>query len=97
MNMQTLNLATIRQHFTRSILASLARMTRGSDVTIDQRQCNSMDGVWQARVRLTGDDRTYRLLLAPEEAPITLYGRPIDAAFSLPLDGTDVRDGERVA
>ena len=55
------------------------------EITIEGHQLNGMDGVHQARVRLSNDPTIYRLILAPADAPLELYGRPIGHAFSKPL------------
>jgi hypothetical protein len=75
----------IRQHFTGLILSSLRRFTRGSEVTIDNTQTNGLWGVYQARIRLAGDENTYRLILAPENAPLEIGGQPIGDHFHFPL------------
>ncbi len=57
----------------------------GNDVTVDNAQANGAHGVHMARVRLKGDPSTYRLILAPADAPISIHGRPIGEHFALPL------------
>lgn len=54
-------------------------------VSIDNHQQNGAHGVHQATVRLGNDPTTYRLILAPADAPITINGRPIGEHFTLPL------------
>jgi hypothetical protein len=54
-------------------------------ITIDQLQQNSMWGVQMARVRLSDDPRTYRLILAPAEAPVMIGNVPADQYFNEPL------------
>jgi hypothetical protein len=75
----------LRQHFTGLILATLKRAAVAHDITISHRQANGAHGVHQALVLLDGDPTHYRMVLAPADAPITLYGRPIDHAFMAPL------------
>ena len=80
-------------HFAGHIMAALRSLVAAdaranpcqSPISVDNLQQNSMDGIQQARVRLQGDPRTYRLILAPAEAPITYEGRPIGDAFAKPL------------
>lgn len=76
-------------HFAGHIMALLRNAVIDADIgngmSIDNLQQNSLDGVHQARVRLAGDPRTYRLVLAPAEAPISYNGRPIGDAFAKPL------------
>ena len=78
------------------ILARLSRWakehrerTQGADganeLIIDDHQCNGMHCVHQASVRLQNDPTTYRMIIAPANAPLELYGRPIDEAFGKPL------------
>lgn len=73
------------------ILAKLANWARADDryvtdrVTIDGHQGNGSYGVHQARVQLSGDPTTYRLILAPADAPIMINGRPIGEHFAKPL------------
>jgi len=54
-------------------------------ITVDGHQCNGAYGVHQARVQLAGDPTTYRLIIAPADAPITINGRPIGEHFAQPL------------
>lgn len=54
-------------------------------ITVDNHQCNGSYGVHQARVQLAGDPTTYRLIIAPSDAPITINGRPIGEHFAQPL------------
>lgn len=54
-------------------------------ITIDNHQGNGRHCVHQARVRLSRDPTTYRMIIAPADAPIELYGRPIGEAFAQPL------------
>lgn len=61
------------------------RHADGQKVGIDNTQQNGLYGVYQSRVRLEGDPNTYRLILAPADAPIEMNGRPIGEAFGLPL------------
>ncbi len=46
----------------------------GDRVTLDNLQQNATHGIWQGRVTLAGDPVTYRLILAPEDAPIGIIG-----------------------
>ncbi|MGL5735481.1 MAG: hypothetical protein ACRCYS_11495 [Beijerinckiaceae bacterium] len=58
-------------------------------IALDQIQSNATFGIYQARVCLNGDDTVYRLILAPEDAPIRvdgIGGAPIDMHFSKPLN-----------
>jgi len=77
----------IRQHFAGLVLATMKRACAQHGVAISNRQGNGAHGVYQARVNMDGDPSDYRLILAPADAPITLYGRPIDDAFAAPLLG----------
>ena len=80
-------------HYTGMILSMLRTAMnreneRNSDadkITIERRQQNGAYGIHQATVRLRGDANTYRLILAPADAPIEINGRPIGEHFSLPL------------
>ena len=54
-------------------------------ITISAAQQNGSFGIYQACVHLAGDPTTYRLLLAPDDAPIAVNGRPISEHFALPL------------
>lgn len=80
-------------HFTGLILTQIRNAVKaasthvdGADViTVDQLQQNAMWGAHMARVRLAGDPRTYRLILAPAEAPVMIDGRPADQYFNEPL------------
>ena len=54
-------------------------------MTIDNHQSNGSHGVHQARVILSGDPTTYRMLIAPADAPITINGQPIGEHFAKPL------------
>lgn len=77
-----------RQHYTGTILQRIRRALQqvaSADVALDQEQQNAMDGVHQARVRLADDPTVYRLILAPADAPITLYGRLIGDCFAEPI------------
>lgn len=80
-------------HFTGMILATLRDALRRENaananvdrVTIENHQQNGSYGVHQATVKLGGDPTTYRLILAPADAPITINGHPIGEHFALPL------------
>lgn len=79
-------------HYTGYILAAIRSALRSGDnaviadrVTVSNSQTNGAYGVYQATVRLAGDPTTYRLILAPADAPITINGRPIGEHFALPL------------
>jgi hypothetical protein len=52
---------------------------------IDQLQQNAVWGVQMGRVRLAGDPRTYRLILAPAEAPVMIGKVAADQYFNEPL------------
>lgn len=54
-------------------------------LTIDNHQCNGGYCVHQASVRLSRDETLYRMIIAPADAPLTLYGKPIDECFAKPL------------
>lgn len=54
-------------------------------VSIDNLQQNAAHGIHQARVRLAGDPTTYRLILAPADAPISFDGREASTYFARPL------------
>lgn len=56
----------------------------GEACRADQHQANSTFGVHQ--LRLTYEGRTYRLLLAPAEAPLVIDQVPADDHFLEPLD-----------
>lgn len=75
----------VRPHYTSLILYRIRQMIRGGEISIDNHQQNAGDGVHQCRVRLEGDSAVYRMILAPADAPITLYGRPVGEAFAKPL------------
>lgn len=72
-------------------LKKAAKMLEGDEdeITIENHQSNGMYCVHQARVRLKGDPATYRLILAPENAPIFINDdkRPVAEAFAEPLGG----------
>lgn len=80
-------------HYTGLILSRLAiaiqewsvKPETVDKVTITNRQQNGAYGVHQATVCLSGDPNTYRLILAPADAPITINGRPIGEHFAKPL------------
>lgn len=55
------------------------------EITLDGRQGNGLHGIHQARVTLQGDPTTYRLIIAPADAPLEIGGRPIGEHFALPL------------
>jgi hypothetical protein len=63
----------------------MADRAEADAITVDNSQTNGSYGVHQARVRLRGDPNTYRLILAPADAPITINGRPIGEHFAMPL------------
>jgi len=67
-----------------SLIAEFARRS-GEPFTMDGHQCNGLHGVHQARVTAPGDPTTYRLIIAPADAPIEINGRPIGEHFALPL------------
>jgi len=56
-----------------------------SPITVDGHQGNGLYGIHQARVTMQGDPTTYRLIIAPADAPITINGRPIGEHFAQPL------------
>lgn len=68
-------------------IAEWARKEPPSDdrITVAGHQCNGLYGVHQARVTMAGDPTTYRLIIAPADAPITINGRPIGEHFAQPL------------
>lgn len=79
-------------HYTAYILATIRSALKSGDnvsladrVTLDNHQQNGAYGVHQQRVRLAGDPLTYRLILAPADAPIEINGWPIGDHFALPL------------
>lgn len=59
--------------------------SREDRITIGGQQANGAHGIHQARVTLAGDPTTYRLIIAPADAPIMVNGRPIGEHFALPL------------
>lgn len=60
--------------------------TKGeAHLTVDGHQSNGSYGLHQARVTMAGDPTTYRLIIAPADAPITINGRPIGEHFAQPL------------
>lgn len=67
-----------------SVIADFARRSAGM-IKVDNHQGNGAYGVHQARVTLPDDPTTYRLIIAPADAPITINGRPIGEHFALPL------------
>jgi hypothetical protein len=77
--------------FTGFILTKIVNWAREDDrylsdrVTIDNQQQNGAHGIHQARVRLSGDPTTYRLILAPADAPIKINGHPIGEHFAEPI------------
>ena len=75
----------IRQHFTGHILATIRNACKGSGVTIHYGHQNGAYGVHQCLVKLEGDDRNYRLILAPEDAPIMIAYRDADEHFGVRL------------
>lgn len=80
-----------RQHFTGHIASIIRSVVNNiTTVVIDQHQQNAMWGVHQMRVRFPNDPITYRLILAPENAPISV-GRdnpiPINQHFLEPING----------
>ncbi len=76
-------------HFTGHILATLRNAAKalhgGDEITVDNLQQNATYGIHQARVRLKGDPNTYRLILAPADAPIMVGKCPIADQFAKPL------------
>lgn len=56
-----------------------------SKITVEGHQANGAFGIHQAALRLEGDPTTYRLIVAPVDAPITVNGLPIDSHFLEPL------------
>ena len=69
-----------------NLLGKLAK-DAASGICLENHQANGCYGVHQVRVRVKGDPTTYRLILAPEDAPIEVNGRPISAHFAEPLGG----------
>lgn len=72
------------------ILAKIAEWARKEHLStdairVDNHQSNGTFGVHQARVTLQGDPTTYRLIIAPADAPIMINGRPIGEHFAQPL------------
>jgi hypothetical protein len=53
--------------------------------TVDQHQSNALYCVHQLRVRLPGDPVQYRVLIAPEDAPVAIGGVPVDEHFAEPI------------
>lgn len=54
-------------------------------ITVDNHQAEGVFGVHQARIQLKGDPTTYRMIVAPANAPISINGRPADEVFAAPL------------
>jgi len=57
-----------------------------ADVTVDQHQANGCWGVHQVRARLAGDSTTYRVIIAPADAPIFVGKTPVDKHFLEPIN-----------
>jgi hypothetical protein len=53
--------------------------------TVDQHQSSALYCVHQLRVRLPGDPVQYRVLIAPEDAPVAIGGVPVDEHFAEPI------------
>lgn len=67
-------------------IAEWARKEPAPDcIAVDGHQGNGLYGIHQARVTMQGDPTTYRLIIAPADAPITINGRPIGEHFAQPL------------
>jgi hypothetical protein len=64
-------------------IASL--ITRFLPVTADQHQANGAYGVHQVRCRLPNDPTTYRIIIAPADAPIFIGKVPVDQHFIEPI------------
>lgn len=75
--------------FILTALATLAKnfTIKENQITIDNHQGNGAYAVHQARVRLKGDPTTYRMIIAPADAPIFIgEGKvPTHQAFARPL------------
>ena len=69
----------------RNAINALAKTADGDGIHIDNLQQNAMHGIHQARVRLAGDPTTYRMILAPADAPIEFGGREEATYFARPL------------
>ena len=54
-------------------------------ITLAGHQSNGLYGIHQARMTMQGDPATYRLIIAPADAPITINGRPSGEHFAQPL------------
>jgi len=72
------------------IIAKIAKWARNDSVsndrvTVSGHQGNGLYGIHQARVTLAGDPTTYRLIIAPADAPIAINGLPISDHFAQPL------------
>ena len=79
-------------HYTNFIMSAIRNATNaakrhanGDAITIDNHQSNGVHGIHQARVRLAGDPTTYRMILAPADAPVSFDGRDASTYFARPL------------
>lgn len=61
----------------------------GIALEIDQMQENHIFGIYQARIKIEGDDNIYRLILAPIDAPIRVGPVAIDQHFLEPMKGAE--------
>lgn len=68
------------------VIANAIRQLLGkSGAVADQHQANGLWGVHQLRVKLPEDATVYRVIIAPENAPIRIGDIPADEHFSYPL------------
>lgn len=76
-------------HYTGLLASVIRRLVNDSPapVVIDQHQQNGMWGVHQMRGKLPADPTTYRIIIAPANAPISVSGIPIDDHFKEPING----------
>jgi hypothetical protein len=57
-----------------------------AEAAVDQHQANGCYGVHQLRAKLAGDPTTYRIIIAPADAPIFVGKTPADSHFLESID-----------
>lgn len=86
----------LRAHYTGLISSAIRCLLRGAkapeafgEATADQPQSNGAYGVHQFRLRLSGDETVYRVIVAPANAPISINGVRADEYFLDPISAPD--------
>lgn len=69
----------------RSLRHAFGKTFGGTGAVLDQPQSNALYGVHQMRARLNNDPNTYRIIIAPVDAPISIGGVAVDQHFLEPI------------